>query len=50
MVAAVGALVFTDLIPFSIDEVEEYISLLPMVWLLLATNTKYGESSLAVLR
>ena len=50
LVFAVGAFSLTDLMPFSMDDADEYISLLPMVWPLLATNTKYGEPSLAVLR
>src|ERR1051326_1374970 len=47
---AFGALVATDLIPFSIARVDEYISLLPIVSPLPAVRTKYGLPSLAVLR
>jgi hypothetical protein len=42
--------VLHEAMPPSIAEVEEYISLLPMVWLLAAVKTKYGSPALEVLR
>ena len=40
---ASGAFAAADLIPLSIPAVEEYISLLPMVWPLVAVKTKYED-------
>ena len=47
---ASGAFFLTDAMPFSMAEVEEYISLRPIVWPLAAVRTKYGSPALEVLR
>ena len=44
LIVAVAALRMTDLIPFSIDECDEYISLRPSTWPSVALRTKYGLS------
>ena len=48
--AAFGAFVFTELMPFSIAEVDEYISLFPITWPLPAFRVKNGEPLAEVLR
>ncbi len=45
---ASGAFFFTDAMPFFIDALLEYISLLPIICLLAAVRTKYGSPFLDV--
>jgi len=45
---ASGAFFFTDAMPFRIDALLEYISLLPIICLLAAVRTKYGSPFLDV--
>ena len=49
-ITVIVPLVFTHAIPLSMALAPEYISLLPMVWPVLALSTKYGLSSFAILR
>ena len=46
----VDPFVLHEAMPPSIAEVDEYISLLPMVWLFAAVKTKYGSPALEVFR
>ena len=48
--AFVGPVAFTDVIPLYIADADEYISLFPIVWPLVALRTKNGSPRVELLR